>query len=142
EVRQEGGYTLYRRHCLHCHGVSGDGSGPTADFLWPRPRDYRLGKFKFTSTTGDKPTREDLRKTIYHGLPNTSMPAFDGLMTHPEIEQVIDYVIFLSARGQSELSLINAASVADEGDADTVFAGNAAQEAIQVVLDGWNEAEN
>ncbi|MBV8313662.1 MAG: cytochrome c, partial [Planctomycetaceae bacterium] len=55
---QEGGYALYRRHCLHCHGVSGAGDGPTAEFLYPRPRDYRKGLFKFTSTPlGEKPTR-------------------------------------------------------------------------------------
>src|SRR5262245_245721 len=23
---------LYRRHCVHCHGISGDGRGPTARF--------------------------------------------------------------------------------------------------------------
>ena len=61
-VSGEGGYALYRKHCLHCHGVTGDGNGPTAPFLWPRPRDYRRGMYKFTSTTGQKPTREDLRQ--------------------------------------------------------------------------------
>ena len=30
---------LYRQHCAHCHGVSGDGMGPTAEFLKPYPRD-------------------------------------------------------------------------------------------------------
>src|SRR5579871_3796418 len=44
------GRNLYMRHCLHCHGVSGDGDGPTAQYLNPRPRDYRQGVFKFTST--------------------------------------------------------------------------------------------
>jgi len=37
---------LYREHCGHCHGISGDGMGPTAAFLNPYPRDYRPGKFK------------------------------------------------------------------------------------------------
>src|SRR5205823_4042197 len=61
----EGGYGLYRKHCLHCHGVSGDGNGPTAAFLWPRPRDYRPGLFKFTSTNSNqKPTRSDLERII------------------------------------------------------------------------------
>src|SRR5690349_13600696 len=32
---------LYRRHCAHCHGTSGDGMGPTAMLLNPYPRDYR-----------------------------------------------------------------------------------------------------
>jgi hypothetical protein len=26
---------LYREHCAHCHGISGDGAGPTAAFLNP-----------------------------------------------------------------------------------------------------------
>ena len=80
-------------HCLHCHGVSGAGDGPTSTFLFPRPRDYRKGLFKFTSTrSGAKPTREDLRKTIRNGLHGTSMPAFEALMSPAEIEQVIDYI--------------------------------------------------
>ena len=52
---QAGGYALYRRNCLHCHGVSGAGDGPTAPFLYPTPRDYRKGIFKFTSTPSGKP---------------------------------------------------------------------------------------
>lgn len=99
-----GGYTLYRKHCLHCHGVTGDGAGPTADFLFPRPRDYRKGIYKFTSTTaGAKPSRDDFWRTINYGIHGTSMPGFEALMTQSEIQQVIDYVIFLSIRGETEL---------------------------------------
>jgi hypothetical protein len=29
---------LYREHCAHCHGISGDGAGPTAAFLNPYPQ--------------------------------------------------------------------------------------------------------
>ena len=51
----------YREHCAHCHGVTGDGMGPTAAFLNPYPRDYRPGVFKFKSTErADKPTHPDL----------------------------------------------------------------------------------
>src|SRR5690606_27327781 len=28
---------LFREHCAHCHGVTGDGMGPTAVFLKPYP---------------------------------------------------------------------------------------------------------
>jgi len=99
-----GGYQLYRKHCLHCHGVTGDGAGPTADFLYPRPRDYRKGIYKFTSTTaGAKPTRDDLWRTVNYGIHGTSMPGFEALMTPSEIQQIIDYVIFLSIRGESEI---------------------------------------
>ncbi|MFO0891309.1 MAG: cytochrome c [Isosphaeraceae bacterium] len=112
-----GGYGLYRRHCLHCHGVSGAGDGPTAAFLYPIPRDYRKGLFKFTSTpNGARPHREDLIRTVRNGLHGTSMPAFEALMSEDEIKQVVDYVIFLSVRGETELSLIDEASIADEND--------------------------
>ena len=49
-TRQGGKHGLYRRHCVHCHGISGDGRGPTAAILNPYPRDYRPGVFKFKST--------------------------------------------------------------------------------------------
>src|SRR5262249_10375993 len=109
---QEGGFALYRRHCLHCHGVSGAGDGPTANFLYPRPRDYRPAKFKFTSTpNGAKPTRDDLRRTIRDGLHGTSMPAFESMMSASEIDQVLEYVLFLSMRGETELALIDEAAI-------------------------------
>jgi len=139
--QQRGGYALYRLHCLHCHGVSGAGNGPTADFLYPRPRDYRLGKFKFTSTpNGAKPARDDLRRTIRDGLHGTSMPAFEALMTPGEIEQVLDYVIFLSMRGETELAMIEEGAIADENDpealSDEVVTGVA-----NSVSEKWKAAE-
>ena len=120
----EGGYALYRKHCLHCHGVFGAGDGPTAEFLYPRPRDYRPGIFKFTSTnpTNAKPSRADLRKTLLYGLHGTSMPGFEATMTPSEIEQVIDYMTFLSMRGETETLLIDEATNADDKDAEAALA--------------------
>ena len=136
-VRQEGGYALYRRHCQHCHGSSGDGYGPTAEYLYPRPRDYRKGLFKFTSTTtSQKPTRADLRKTIVEGIHGTSMPSFDALMSGAEIEQVIDYVVFLSMRGEYETRLM---TVAQEDDEDAL--NESVQGMLDTVLGSWKEAD-
>jgi mono/diheme cytochrome c family protein len=137
----ESGYALYRRHCLHCHGLSGDGNGPTAPFLYPRPRDYRPGVFKFTSTTSNKPTRADLRKTIMYGLHGTSMPAFIQQMSADEIERVIDYVIFLSARGETELGLIGEAGAAEEKDADAAVNDEVTKGIAQTVFENWKQAE-
>jgi mono/diheme cytochrome c family protein len=135
-VPQVGGYGLYRLHCLHCHGVSGAGDGPTAPFLYPRPRDYRRGIFKFTSTaTGQKPTRADLRKTIANGLHGTSMPAFDALMAPHEIEQVVDYMTFLSLRGETELALIDEAAASAELPADVVA------DVSRSVFNKWKQAD-
>lgn len=96
------GAASYRRLCMHCHGLSGDGNGPTARFLLPLPRDYRRGIFKFTSTDqSSNPTRDDLMHTLKTGIPGTSMPSF-SLFDQQEIDNVLDYVLLLSMRGQTE----------------------------------------
>ena len=103
---------LYRRHCAHCHGVSGDGHGPTAQFLNPYPRDYRMGQFKFKLTDGDgaykKPSKADFQHLLLEGIAGTAMPSF-RVLSEPERDAMIDYVIYLSIRGQMERALIDAA---------------------------------
>ncbi|MBP86128.1 MAG: hypothetical protein CMJ64_05330 [Planctomycetaceae bacterium] len=97
---------LYREHCAHCHGVTGDGGGPTALFLNPYPRDYRRGTFKFKSTPRQsKPTHEDLKRILIEGIPDTAMPSFRALPDN-EIDALIHYVRYLSIRGESERSLV------------------------------------
>ncbi len=99
------GSILYRRHCMHCHGVTGDGRGPTGPWVNPTPRDYRQGLFKFMSTdvhvTNRKPRRADLRRTLERGIEGTSMPSF-GLFEEAEKEALVSYVIHLSLRGECE----------------------------------------
>ena len=52
------GAAVFNRRCAGCHGVTGDGNGEAAEFLQPKPRDYRNGVYKFTSTPyGAKPSR-------------------------------------------------------------------------------------
>ena len=138
---QDGGYSLYRRNCVHCHGVSGAGDGPTAPFLFPTPRDYRAGIFKFTSTpSGLLPHRNDLRRTIKYGLHGTSMPAFESLLTAAQIEEVIDYVVFLTMRGQTENELIGAASQLDENKPETL--SEEIQSSVNLVFSQWTRAQN
>ncbi len=98
----EAGRGLYRQHCATCHGIAGNGRGETAALLDPYPRDYRLGRFKFKSTTrGAKPLREDLAYSIKHGIDGTSMKVIPEL-TDQDIDALVDYVIFLSWRGEFE----------------------------------------
>ena len=55
------GKQIYRDRCWYCHGKVGDGNGPAADFLDPRPRDFTAGMYKIRTTkTGELPTDEDL----------------------------------------------------------------------------------
>jgi mono/diheme cytochrome c family protein len=100
------GSMKYREQCLHCHGLTGDGRGPTAPWVNPHPRDYRAGKFKFMSTAQiqrkeQKPNLEDLVRTIREGIEGTSMPAFRLLSTE-ELHSLAGYVLHLSLRGQTE----------------------------------------
>lgn len=107
---------LYRRHCVHCHGITGDGHGPTARFLDPYPRDYRKGIFKFKSTyNAAKPTDADLHRVLWNGAPGTSMPSF-SLLPEAEIESLVEYVKYLAIRGEMEQALISYAYDLGEED--------------------------
>lgn len=102
------GSRLYRLHCLHCHGLTGDGRGPTSKWVNPHPRDYRQGLFKFQSVNqlakqDRKPSRQDLYRTLHQGIEGTSMPAFN-LLPSEELEALVSYVIHLSMRGEIEYS--------------------------------------
>lgn len=97
---------LYREHCAHCHGITGDGMGPTAAFLNPYPRDYRPGVFKFKSTErSDKPTHADLVRILHNGIAGTSMPSF-ALLSEVQVDALVEYVKYLSMRGETELALV------------------------------------
>lgn len=99
------GRGLFRQHCAHCHGVTGDGAGPTAAFLNPYPRDYRQGVFKFKSTARSaKPTTADLKRVVQEGIPGTAMPSF-LLLPNDEVDALVEYVKYLSIRGSTEMQL-------------------------------------
>ena len=138
-----GGYSLYRNNCLQCHGVFGAGDGPTSAGVFPRPRDYRPGIFKFTSTdpVNAKPSRDDLRRTLLYGLHGTSMPGFDAILTASEIEQVIDYMTFLAIRGQTEKELIEEAVNVTEKDDPEALEADTIDDIAKRVASSWTKAE-
>lgn len=107
EIDENGvGQGLYREHCVHCHGVSGDGAGPTAITLDPYPRDFRDGVYKFKSTTGkSRPSDEDLMRILNEGVHGTAMPSFKVVLTEAEKRALVDYVKYLSMRGEIEIAL-------------------------------------
>lgn len=96
------GRKVYMQNCTHCHGVAGDAQGPTAKYLNPRPRDFRLGILKFTSTqSAERANRDDIYRTVSHGIPGTYMPSF-LLMAEHEKRAVVEYVRWLAMRGEME----------------------------------------
>ena len=115
------GVGLYEKHCATCHGVVGNGRGTTAALLDPYPRDYRAGKFKYKSTPRSiKPLREDLEYVIRRGIDGTSMKAIPELKDE-DIKVLVDYVIYLSIRGELERSLLRQAEEIDFEAGESLF---------------------
>ena len=93
EVGMEAGRRIYESRCWFCHGEEGDGRGPIAEYLWPRPRDFTAGSYKLRTTeSGELPTDEDLYRTISLGIPGTAMPEWGSVLTPEERWQVIAYL--------------------------------------------------
>ncbi len=131
---------LYRRHCAHCHGTTGDGLGPTAMLLNPYPRDYRQGKFKFKSTErAAKPTQHDLEFIVREGVQGTAMPAF-GLLPETQIKSLVEYVKYLSLRGQTEIRLSDAMLDLSEGEKFPATREMLVDEILTPLAESWSTA--
>lgn len=84
---------LYQFRCAACHGEEGMGDGFAADYLYPRPRDFSLGIFKYKSTQGSTPPSDaDLFNTIKVGLTGTGMPGWKTLLSDDEIKSLIPVI--------------------------------------------------
>lgn len=97
------GEKVYDRRCAGCHGIKGDGKGPSAMFLSPKPRNFTTGLFKFRSTAGKDslPTDGDLYLVVSHGLWGTSMPSMQEISDR-ERWAVIQYLKTFSDRWTRE----------------------------------------
>jgi cytochrome c oxidase cbb3-type subunit 2 len=94
---------LYQQRCSGCHGKSGQGDGPFAGLLDPRPRDFTAGRFKFRTTeTGSLPTDDDLAAGITNGLHGTSMPSWKPFLNPAQVGALISYLKSFSPRFSSE----------------------------------------
>ncbi len=88
------GESVYGRYCATCHGLLGDGQGPTAHrYSRFRPRDFTTANFKFRSTvSGNLPLMSDLERTVRRGIPGTSMPPFAGVLGERRIADAVAYL--------------------------------------------------
>ena len=89
----EAGKALYIDKCAHCHGVEGAGDGSAAENLLPRPRDFTRGIYKIRSTeSGNLPTDQDLYEVIANGMPGSSMPAWERLLSEDERWSLVAHI--------------------------------------------------
>jgi len=97
------GRNIYLHMCVFCHGEDGNGGGEAVDYLYPWPRDFRKGIFKFRSTpTGTLPRDEDLYRTIVKGVPNTSMPAWGEALSPQDTWALVNIIKSFSDRWRKE----------------------------------------
>ena len=96
------GRRVYETRCVGCHGAKGDGNGPAATFLTPRPRDFTLGVFKFRTTpSGSLPTDGDLFRTVTRGVRWTAMPTWHELGDKERLA-VVAFIKTFSKRWKEE----------------------------------------
>jgi mono/diheme cytochrome c family protein len=110
-------FGLYRANCVVCHGLAGSGTGPAAGTQNPYPRDFRPGVFKYKSTPREsKPTKGDLARLLDAGVAGTGMPSFVRL-PQEDRDALVDYVIYLAIRGETERRLVELAIEGSGSDA-------------------------
>jgi mono/diheme cytochrome c family protein len=98
------GLEVYQEQCAPCHGVGGQGDGPAAYLLYPRPRDFSGGTFRLTSTESGMPNDSDLARSIRMGLPGSAMPPWDYL-PESDIDNLVAAVRYLAVEGKTQTLL-------------------------------------
>jgi cbb3-type cytochrome c oxidase subunit III len=80
------GRALYMANCVACHGAAGDGNGPRAYFINPKPRVLTdaAARARFN--------RPALYAAIAEGRLRSEMPAWNKVLTQQEIADVVEFV--------------------------------------------------
>src|SRR2546428_4397023 len=124
------GKAVYERKCLLCHGEKGDGKGPAAELLDPKPRDFTSGIYKIRTTAGKAPSDQDLYRVISDGMPGTSMPGW-GVLPEKDRWNVTAYVKAFAADKFKEASKKQELPKEVASSADSIKRGKEMFEAIE-----------
>ena len=86
------GKALYDQWCSQCHGTDGKGDGYAANYVFPRPRDFTHGTFKYMTVPSGYPTTDAaIAHVIRNGNPGTSMPAWKKFSA-AQINSLVQYI--------------------------------------------------
>lgn len=80
------GDKLFLKHCVTCHGESGNGRGPRAVFLTPKPRNF------LTETFREKFDRPRIYTAVALGKFGTEMPAWLKALPEQDVADVSEYL--------------------------------------------------
>ena len=80
------GEKTYLANCATCHGAKGDGKGPRAYFINPKPRNFTDKSFRFAFN------RPAIYIAVHDGRLGAEMPAWSKVLNDQEIADVSEYV--------------------------------------------------
>ncbi|NJD25991.1 MAG: c-type cytochrome [Betaproteobacteria bacterium] len=80
------GERFYKDNCATCHGIKGDGKGPRAYFINPKPRNFEDAGFR------NGFNRPAIYRAVAEGRLGAEMPAWNKVLTDQEIADVSEYV--------------------------------------------------
>jgi mono/diheme cytochrome c family protein len=86
------GKKLYTEHCSECHGETGKGDGPAAEFNDPKPPDLTDAEWKHGSTDGE------IYTVIKDGVEGTGMVSFAKKIPARQMWDVVNYVKSLAPK--------------------------------------------
>lgn len=94
------GRDFFMKNCSTCHGTLGDGKGPRAYFINPKPENFLTPESKSTFN------RPALFAAVSNGKLGTEMPAWSKVLSDQEIANVAEFVFqqFIQAKAQSAKS--------------------------------------
>ena len=87
------GEAIFKKNCAGCHGNTGEGNGPAASSLKPKPANFVAADYK--DSTGKNPadySDADLEGIIANGRKGTAMPAWKKSLNAQQIGDVLAYV--------------------------------------------------
>ena len=140
----EYGKEVYTRRCEGCHGITGNGNGPAATFMYKfRPRNFNEGVFKFRLTpSGSLPQDGDLYRTVTRGIRGTSMPSWHMLPDKVRIA-VIQYIKYELAVDRSDPESPYRYFIEEPAEAP-MYIGMAPEPSEEIVAHGkevWQQAK-
>jgi len=80
------GRSYYMANCVECHGMAGDGQGPRAYFIFPKPRSF------MDPATQEILNRPRLFTGIRDGVAYKEMPAWSKVMSDQQIADIAEFV--------------------------------------------------
>ncbi|HZP86891.1 MAG TPA: c-type cytochrome [Burkholderiales bacterium] len=90
------GRRVYNFRCYFCHGYSGDAKTTAAQYLTPKPRDFRSADATLLS-------RDKMFTAVARGRPGTAMQSYASILSEREIASVVEFVrtTFILARASN-----------------------------------------